>query len=82
MERLYTVPEAADVLRVTRAAIYKWIREKKLGVVYVGSERRITQSAIDAFIKESTDRRLAGGDTMDDESQIPGRAASLEPALA
>lgn len=77
MERLYTVQEAAEVLRVTRAAIYKWIREGRLTVVYVGSDRRVTQGAIDAFIKDSTDRRLATGDTIEDESLSPSHAADF-----
>ncbi len=27
-EKIYTVPEAAEYLRVTRAAIYKWIQQE------------------------------------------------------
>jgi excisionase family DNA binding protein len=82
MEKLYTVPEAAEVLRVTRAAVYKWIREKRIEVVYVGSERRITQSAIEAFIKASTDRRVAGGDTIEDESLSPSHVAAFTHSMA
>lgn len=77
MERLYTIPETAEYLRVTRAAVYKWIREGRIGVVYVGSERRITQSAIDAFVQESTDRQIRDrGGTIEGESRTPSRAAA------
>lgn len=83
MEKLYTIPEAADALRVTRAAVYKWIREGKIEVVYVGSERRITQGAIEAFIKASTaDRRGANSDTIDDDTLSPSHAAALTHSLA
>jgi excisionase family DNA binding protein len=71
-EKLYTVPEAAEYMRVTRAAIYKWIQQKRIEVVYVGSERRITQAAIDAFIKASTqERRLADDDMIDENIEAP-----------
>jgi len=50
-ETFYTIPEAAKKLRVTRAALYKWMKEGRLKFVLVGSERRITSSAIDAFVK-------------------------------
>ena len=51
-ERFYTIPEVAAKLRVTRAAIYKWMKEGKLAFVMVGSERRVTSSAIAAFVQE------------------------------
>jgi excisionase family DNA binding protein len=50
-ETFYTIPEAAAKLRVTRAALYKWMKQGRLGFVLVGSERRITSSTIDAFVK-------------------------------
>lgn len=50
-ETFYTIPEAAKKLRVTRAALYKWMKSGRLTYVVVGSERRITGSAIAAFVK-------------------------------
>lgn len=50
-ETFYTIPEAAAKLRVTRAAIYKWMKQGRLAFVLVGSERRVTGSAIDAFVR-------------------------------
>lgn len=50
-ETFYTIPEAAAKLRVTRAAIYKWMKQGKLEFVIVGSERRVTGAAITAFIR-------------------------------
>lgn len=79
MERLYTVEEAAEVLRVARQTMYKYmdrgVKGVKLGYVYVGGERRITQGAIDAFIKASTAAQVAPDDTIDTHINTPGHAA-------
>ena len=71
MEELFTPSEAAEYLKVTRAAIYKWIKEGRLEVVYVGADRRITKSAIEAFIKASTETRTKkSGGTIEDNENI------------
>lgn len=83
-EMYYTIPEVAERLKVTPQAIYKWIRDGRLATVYVGSDRRITESAIIAFVKESTQRqrqRVDSEDTIEDELLIPGLAAQPEFAL-
>lgn len=81
MERLYTVEEASEVLRVARQTMYKYmdrgVKGVKLGFVYVGGERRITQGAIDAFIKASTDAQVAKNDTIESEILNPSLAAEL-----
>jgi excisionase family DNA binding protein len=60
MEPLYTVQEAADYLKVKIPTMYKYmdrgIRGVRLAFVNVGGTRRIRQSAIDAFIADSTQR--------------------------
>lgn len=56
-EEYFTIPEVAKKLKVTRAAVYKWIAQGKLKVVYVGADRRITGSAIESFVKLSTESR-------------------------
>jgi excisionase family DNA binding protein len=80
MERLYTVEEAAEALRVARQTMYKYmdrgVKGVKLGYVYVGGERRITQGAIDAFIKASTTAQVAPDDTIDTQISASGHAAS------
>jgi len=78
-EVYYTIPEVAKRLKVTPQAIYKWIREGRLAPVYVGSDRRITESAIIAFVRQSTDRqRIDSEDKMGDDILIPGLAAQTE----
>jgi|HubBroStandDraft_2_1064218.scaffolds.fasta_scaffold106140_2 excisionase family DNA binding protein len=55
-DRLHTVPEAAEQLRVSRSQIYMLVRAELLGcerlTSHTGSEGaiRIPQSAIDAYI--------------------------------
>ena len=41
LTRLYTVPEAAEALKVTEAAIRRWIWQRRLTVVKIGSAVRI-----------------------------------------
>jgi len=58
MEQLYTVQEAAVYLKVKNPTMYKYmdrgVRGVKLAFINVGGTRRIKQSAIDTFIREST----------------------------
>lgn len=79
-EKYYTIPEAAERLRVTPQAIYKWVRQGKLKAVYVGSDRRITESAIVAFVKASTreqeSRGVDGGATIEEAMQSPSLVAA------
>jgi len=78
MEELFTPAEAAVYLKVTRAAIYKWIKEGRLEVVYVGADRRITRAAIEAFIKASTQARIGrSGDTIDEDIEAPMLTAGM-----
>lgn len=78
----FTIPEVAQKLKVTRAAVYKWIREGKIATVAVGSDQRITSAAIDAFIRVSTESRQAKETAkMDEDIRTPGHAASaFQPA--
>jgi len=86
MERLYTVEEAGEVLRVARQTMYKYmdrgVKGVKLAFVYVGGERRITQGAIDAFIKASTAAQVAPSDTIDGDTLNPSHAAGLTANVA
>lgn len=41
-EEYLTVPEVAQKLKVTRAAVYQWMQSGKLKYVVVGSTRRVT----------------------------------------
>ncbi len=51
-KRVYTVPEAADVLGIKSTTMYKLIREGQIRSLKIGSLRRIPAEAIDEFIQE------------------------------
>ena len=79
-EEYFTIPEVAKKLKVTRAAVYKWIAQGRMDAIYVGADRRVTSAAIAAFIKASTDAaRVDDADTMEHDIRTPGHAA---PSLA
>jgi excisionase family DNA binding protein len=67
METLYTIKEACAYLKVKRPTLYKYmdrgVRGVRLAYINVGGTRRIMQSALDAFIREST---VAGAAADDD----------------
>lgn len=50
METYYTPQEVADMLKVTRTAIYQQIYRGNLNAVYVGSQRRISKTELDRFL--------------------------------
>lgn len=78
-QEYFTIPEVAEKLKVTRAAIYKWIAQGKLACVYVGSDRRITSDAIEAFVRASTEEARKGEDG---RATIEGRIEAPEFAAA
>ena len=48
----YKVTEVADLFKVTRQAVYKWINEGQLRAVKVGESTRIRADDLAAFEKE------------------------------
>jgi excisionase family DNA binding protein len=75
-ETYYTIPEAAEKLRVTRAALYKWMKAGRLSYVIVGSERRITGTAIAVFVRHGE----AGKEDSDSARQAEyNHSTSKEP---
>lgn len=80
-ETFYTIPEAATKLRVTPAAIRKWIAQGRIEVVYVGADRRITGQALETFVRESTAarkvRRADNSATIEEEMMNPSLVAVL-----
>ena len=47
----YTVNELASILKVTRATVYKLIREKKITPIIVGKRKRFTQEELQRYLK-------------------------------
>jgi excisionase family DNA binding protein len=77
-EVYYTVAEVAKRLRVTPQAVYKWIKQNRIAVVYAGSDRRITRSALLTFIEQSTRQHLDRDGTIQESDEL--RSPSLVAA--
>jgi excisionase family DNA binding protein len=54
-ELLLTVPEAAAVLRVSRAKLYDLMRRGQLLSVLVGGSRRVPRAAVLRYVQELTE---------------------------
>ena len=50
MEKLYTLPEVAEILKVSRKSVYRYIQSGKLKATKVG-QWRIKQSDLDKLLK-------------------------------
>ena len=50
-EKFYTIKQVAEMLGVHRTTLYDWMNSGKLAYVQVGERRRISQSALAAFIR-------------------------------
>ncbi len=73
-EPLYTIQEVAQRLKVTRKAVYDWMRAGRLRYIYVGERRRIPQSAIEAFVRTGEQQIRAEENT--EENFMPSLAAA------
>jgi excisionase family DNA binding protein len=50
-EEYFTVAQVAEKFQVSKATVYNWMRLGTLRYVEVGGDRRITGSAIRAFVR-------------------------------
>lgn len=55
-EQYWTTAQVAERLHVTTAAVKKWLGEGRLARVKAGSKTLITETALQAFIADSTAR--------------------------
>lgn len=55
-DKLYTLQEVADYLRVTRQTIYNYVTAKKLKASKIGKEYRVTEEDLQAFIKNNMNK--------------------------
>lgn len=70
-EEYFTVEEVAKRFKVTKAAVYKWMRAGDLPYVIIGKDRRVTGAALKAFVKPGRS---------EEESIEDRRALYLAPA--
>ena len=64
-----TVAEVADMLRVSRMTVYRWVHAGDLPAVRFGRSFRVPQQAVDAFMKNAA---LVGGYPAEDDGRAAG----------
>lgn len=64
-----TVAEVAEMLRVSRMTVYRWIHAGELPAVRFGRSFRVPQQAVEAFMEQA---ELAGGFHMEDDEGRSG----------
>jgi excisionase family DNA binding protein len=74
VEEFFTVDEVAKTFKVTRATVYEWMRSGDLAYVQVGGRRRVTQSAMNAFIKEGKPEEDQQIEETQRDIKVPGLA--------
>ncbi|GAA4618414.1 hypothetical protein GCM10023195_82750 [Actinoallomurus liliacearum] len=47
---LYTLPEAAALLRISRTKLYELLAANEIESVYIGRSRKIPAAALDAYV--------------------------------
>ena len=52
--QIYTIPEICEILGVKPRTVYKYIREDKLNAFKVGNHWRVTDEALQDFLKRGT----------------------------
>lgn len=54
INKVYTLKQIADLLQVSRQTIYNYIKDGKLQATKTGTQYRVTDEQLDAFIKANT----------------------------
>lgn len=55
MERLvYTVPEAAELLGISKSYAYELVKEKKIPVLDLGKRKVIPKNSLEEWIQQNT----------------------------
>ena len=83
-EKYYTVNEIAERFGVTRTTVYDWMNRGLLEWVMVGPRRRVTETAVQHFLKKGTPRMDSGatGEVQSPEKILThGLAPVVMPSL-
>jgi prophage regulatory protein len=51
MEKIYTVPQVAEYLQISRSKMYDWVKQGKIPHVRIGRNVRIRESDLQAWIE-------------------------------
>ena len=54
MEKIYTVPQVAEYLQISRSKMYDWVRRGKIPHILIGRNKRIKESDLQAWIEDNT----------------------------
>jgi excisionase family DNA binding protein len=65
-----TVAEVADMLRVSRMTVYRWVHAGELPAVRFGRSFRVPQQAVEVFMEQAA---LTGG-VQSDDGETPAGA--------
>lgn len=57
-DKIMTLEEVADYLRLTPQTIYTWAQERKIPAVKLGKEWRFKKSLIDKWFNEHLDEKF------------------------
>lgn len=76
-ETFYTIEDVATKFKVTKAAVYKWMNAGTLDYVYIGEHRRITNTALQSFVRPGKESLTKlGGRRRKKADQKPTSAAA------
>ncbi|MFP5359059.1 helix-turn-helix domain-containing protein [Demequina sediminis] len=64
-----TVAEVADMVRVSRMTVYRWVHAGELPAVRFGRSFRVPQQAVEQFMEQAA---LAGGIPVEDDGRATG----------
>lgn len=67
--KFLTVAEVADMLRVSRMTIYRWVHAGDMPAVRFGRSFRVPQAAVDEFMRQA---ELNGGLITEDDDRSAG----------
>jgi excisionase family DNA binding protein len=57
MQRLMTIREIADYLRLSKVTVYKMTRQGKIPALKIGKQWRYDKSEIDSWVKQKSNNK-------------------------
>ena len=64
MEKIYTIPQVAEYLQISRSKMYDWVKRGKIPYILIGRNKRIRESDLLAWIEANTVRANPDGQFM------------------